>query len=129
MPIQRVPRDWDHLPSIVVMPVNRFVFNDLLKTITEQAPDKQLVCLAGLYKQMSQKSAFSDIQLLYEFADDPLLVMIKFLAPTPGSEKLIIRSSFMKENSLNISASNLYDLAAQLLIIARKQGFHTKTVE
>jgi hypothetical protein len=129
MPIQRVPHDWDHLPSMVVIPVNRFVFNDLLRAITEQAPDKQLVCLTGLHKQMSQKSAFSDIQLLYEFADDPLLVMIKFLAPTPGAEKLIIRSSFMKENSLNISASNLYDLAAQLLMMARKQGLHTKTVE
>ncbi len=127
---KQVPRTWENLPSMVMSPVPRgFSYPYLVKSITEQAPDKQLVCLVQLGWTSSEEDAARRIQLLYEFADDHRLVLMRFLAPVPGQEQIIIRASFMKESVSQVTASNLFDLAERLSHLARENGLITTTVE
>ena len=127
---RHVSRDWENLPSMAMVPVHSdFSYCNLVKLISEQAPDKELVCLVQWDWTTSQERAFHQIRLLYEFADDPKLVMMRFLAPVPGQEQLIIRASFMRETTSDIEVSNLYELAERLSQLARAKGLHTKTVE
>lgn len=127
---KKAPRTWENLPSIVMTVVpSRFSYSHLVKSISDQAPDKQLVCLVQWGWTSSEEDADRRIQLLYEFVDDPKLVIMRFLAPVPGQEQLIIRASFMRETASEIKASNLYDLAERLSRLARTKGLHTKTVE
>lgn len=127
---KQVPRTWENLPSMVMAPVPRgFFYSDLVKSITGQAPDKQLVCLVQWGWTSSQEEAARRISLLYEFADDPQLVLMRFLAPVPGQEQIIIRASFMRETVSQVTASNLFDLAERLSELAREKGLHTTAVE
>lgn len=127
---KQVPRTWENLPSMVMTPVPRgFSYPHLAKSIMEQAPDKQLVCLVQLGWTSSEEEAARRIQLLYEFADDSRLVLMRFLAPVPGQEQIIIRTSFMRESVSQIAASNLFDLAERLSQLAREKGMNTTTVE
>ena len=127
---KRVSRTWENLPSMVMTPVPRgFSYSHLVKSITDQAPDKQLVCLVQWGWTSSEEDAARHIQLLYEFADDPQLVLMRFLAPIPGQEQIIIRASFMRETASYIAASNLFDLAERLSQLARERGLNTTTVE
>lgn len=114
---------------MVMTPVSQgFSYRDLVKSIVDQAPDKELVCLVHWGWTNSREQAFHRIQLLYEFADDPELVLMRFLAPVPGQEQLIIRASFMRETAAEVEVSNLYDLAERLSQLARTSALHTKTV-
>ena len=123
-------RTWENLPSMAMAPVpSGFSYSHLVTSITNQAPDKQLVCLVHFGWTSSEEEATRHIQLLYEFADDPQLVLMRFLAPVPGQEKIIIRSSFMKETASKVVASNLFDLAERLSQLARLKGLNTTTVE
>lgn len=127
---KQVPRTWENLPSMVMAPVRRgFSYSHLVKSITDQAPDKQLVCFVQWGWTSSEEDAARRIQLLYEFADDPRLVLMRFLAPVPGQEQIIIRASFMKESVSQVTASNLFDLAERLSHLARENGLITTTVE
>lgn len=125
-----VPRTWKNLPSMVMTPVPKgFSYSHLVKSITDQAPDKQLVCLVHWGWTSSEEEAARRIQFLYEFAEDPMLVLMRFLAPIPGQEQLIIRASFMRETVFQVTASNLFDLAEHLSKLAREKGLNTTTVE
>lgn len=127
---KQVPRTWENLPSMVVAPVPKvFSYSRLVKSITNQAPDKQLVSLVQSGWSTSQEDATRRINLLYEFADDPQLVLMRFLAPIPGQEQIIIRASFMTEIVSQVAASNLFDLAERLSQLAREKGLHTITTE
>ena len=127
---KQVPRTWENLPSMVMTPVPiGFSYPHLVKSITDQAPDKQLVCLVQLGWTSSEEDAARRIQLLYEFADDPRLVLMRFLAPVPGQEQIIIRASFMMETVSQVAASNLFDLAERLSQLAREKDMNTTTVE
>jgi len=127
---KQVPRTWENLPSMVMAPVPRgFTYSHLVKSITDQAPDKQLVCLVHWGWTSSEEDAARRIQLLYEFADDPRLVLMRFLAPVPGQEQIIIRASFMRETVCQVAASNLFDLAERLSQLAREKDLNTTTVE
>jgi len=127
---QQVPHTWENLPSMVMTPVPRgFSYSHLIEEITKQAPDKQLVCLVHWGWTSSQEDALRRINLLYKFADDPKLVLMRFLAPVPGQEQIIIRASFMRETASQITASNLFDLAERLSELAREKGLNTTTVE
>ena len=129
-PQRRVPRDWENLPSMVMVPVSRgFSFRDLVNSITKQAPEKELVCLVHWGWATSQEQAFHRIQLLYQFADDPGLVLMRFLAPVRGQEQLIIRASFMRKIASEVEESTLFNLTECLSQLARKEGLHTMTVE
>ena len=126
----RVPRTWENLPSMVMVPISRgFSYAELVKTIVNEAPDKELVCLVNWGWTTSREKASQRIDLLYEFADDPKLALMRFLAPVPGQEQLIIRASFMRNTASAVEASNLYDLAEQLSGLAGRKGLNTKTVE
>ena len=127
---RRVPRTWENLPSMVMAPVPpRFAYSDLVRMVTDQAPDKQLVCLVNWGWTSTQQDAARRIELLYEFADDPKLVVMRFLAPVPSEEQVIIRASFMKNTAQQVAASRLFDLMDRLYEIARNYGLHTMTVE
>ena len=127
---KQVPRTWENLPSMVMTPVPRgFSYSQLVREITDQAPDKQLVCLVQWGWTSSQEDAARRISLLYEFADDPQLVLMRFLAPVPGQEQIIIRASFMIETVSQVTASNLFDLTERLSELARDNELHTTTVE
>ena len=126
----RAPRTWDNLPSLVMAPVaTGFSWHQLFESIVRQAPDKELVCLVHLGWTSSREDAEHRIQLLYEFADDPQLVLMRFLAPVPGTEQLIIRAWFGRETVFQITATNLFDLAERLSQLARQKGLKTITVE
>ena|ERR1039458_3746813 len=126
----RVPRTWENLPSLVMTPVARgFSWGQLVELIVRQAPDKELVCLVHLGWTSSREDAERRIQLLYEFADDPRLVLMRFLAPVPGAEQVIIRAWFMRETVSQITATNLFDLAERLSQLARQKGLTTVTVD
>ena len=115
---------------MVMAPITRgFSYSHLVKSITDQAPDKQLVCLVQWGWTTSQEDAARRINLLYEFADDPQLVLMRFLAPIPGQEQIIIRASFMRETVSQVALTNLFDLAECLSQLAREKGLHTTTVE
>ncbi len=127
---KQISRTWDNLPSMVMTPVPMgFSYSHLVRSITDQAPDKQLVCLVHWGWISSEQDAARRIQLLYEFADDPRLVLMRFLAPVPGQEQIIIRASFMRETASQVTASNLFDLAERLSQLAREKGLNTTTVE
>lgn len=126
----RVPRTWDNLPSLVMAPVAKgFSWSQLFESIVCKAPDKELVCLVHLGWTSSRDDAERRIQLLYEFADDPRLVLMRFLAPVPGTEQVIIRAWFMRETVSQVTATNLFDLAERLSELARQKGLNTTTVE
>ena len=127
---QRIQRDWENVPPMAMVPMRKgFSYSSLVKYVSEQAPDKELVCLVQWGWTTSQEQALHQIQLLYEFADDPELVMMRFLAPVLGQEQLIIRASFMRKTVSEVEVSNLYDLVERLSQLATKQGLHTKTLE
>lgn len=127
---EQVPRTWENLPSMVMTPVPKeFSYPHLVKSITEQAADKQLVCLVNWGWTSSQEDAARRIKLLYEFSDDPQLVLMRFLAPVPGQEQTILRASFMRDTVSQVTASCLFDLADRLSQIAREKALHTTTVE
>ncbi|MCI0423495.1 MAG: hypothetical protein L0312_30470 [Acidobacteria bacterium] len=127
---KQVPRTWENLPSMVMTPVPRgFSYSHLVESITHQAPDKQLVCLVQWGWTSSEEDAARRIQLLYEFAEDPLLVLMRFFAPVPGQEQIIMRASFMRETVSQVKASNLFDLTERLSQLAREKGLNTTTVE
>jgi len=123
---QRVPRDWDNLPSVVMTPVPRgFSYATLSQSIRKQAPDKQLVSLVEWGWTVSQAQALEDIQRLYEFEDDPKLVVMRF----PGDTQIIIRASFMHDTAKKIIADTLASLATALLREANARGLKTTTVQ
>ena len=127
---KQVPRTWDNLPSMVMTPVPKiFSYPHLVRSITDQAPDKQLVCLVQGGWTTSPEDSTWRINLLYEFADDPQLVLMRFLAPVPGQEQIIVRASFMRETVSQVEVSNLFDLAERLSHLAREKGLHTTTTE
>jgi hypothetical protein len=111
-------------------PVARgFSWGQLVELIVRQAPDKELVCLVHLGWTSSREDAERRIQLLYEFADDPRLVLMRFLASVPGTEQVIIRAWFMRETVSQVTATNLFDLAERLSQLAGQKGLNTATVE
>jgi hypothetical protein len=127
---QKVARNWDNLPSMVMTPVPRsFSYCDLARQVSSQAADKQLVCLVAWGWTASQEQAFQHIQELYSFADDPKLVLMRFLSPLPDGEQLIIRATFMYETAPHIHTTTLYELSERLTRLAVEHGFHTKTLE
>ena len=126
----RVPRTWDNLPSLVMVPVARgFSWGQLFESIVRQAPDKELVCLVHFGWTSSREDAERRIQLLYEFADDPRLVLMRFLAPVPGTEQVIMRAWFMRETVSQVTATNLFDVAERLSQLARHKGLNTVTID
>lgn len=126
----RVPRTWDNLPSMVSMPVpNAFAYPRVVESIIREAPDKELVQLAHSGWTSTREDARRLIQLLYEFADDPKLVLMRFLAPVPGTEQVIIRAWFMRETVSQVKATNLFDLAERLSELAREKGLSTTIAE
>jgi hypothetical protein len=54
---------------------------------------------------------------------------MRFLAPVPGQEQIIVRVSFMRETVSKVAASNHFDLAEHLSQLARGKGLHATTVE
>jgi hypothetical protein len=54
---------------------------------------------------------------------------MRFLAPVPGEEQVIIRASFMRETVSQVTASNLFDLIERLSQLAGEKGLNTTTVE
>ena len=127
---KQVPRTWENLPSVVMTPVPvSFSYFQLVQSVMDQSHDKQLVCLVQWGRTCLEEDADRLVQLLYEFADDPLLVLMRFLAPVPGEEQILVRTSFMRETVSEISASNLFDLTEQLSQLAREKGLNMTTVE
>lgn len=127
---KQVPRTWENLPSMVMAAVPRvFSYERLARSIVDEAPDMQLVCLLPSGFSESQDNAARRIHLLYEFADDPLLVLMRIVARVPAQEQIIVRASFMRETVSQVAASNLGDLAARLSQLAKEKGRHTTTAE
>lgn len=127
---KHVPRTCENIPSMVMLPVpESFSYSSLVTLITDQADDKQLVCLIQLGWTISEEDAARHIQLRYEFADDPMLVLMRFLSPIPGQEQIIIRASFMRDTASKVTASNLCDLTERLSQLARERGLNTTTRE
>ncbi len=115
---------------MVSMPVpNAFAYPRVVDSIIREAPDKELVQLAHLGWTSTREDAQKLIQLLYEFADDPKLVLMRFLAPVPGTEQVIIRAWFMRETVSQVKATNLFDLAERLSELAREKGLNTTIAE
>lgn len=126
---QRVAHNWDNLPSMVMMPVPRsFVYCDLARQAATQAADKQLVCFVAWGWTSSREQAFQHIEQLYDFADDPKLVLMRFRSPTPDEDQLIIRATFMRETASQIQETTIYELAERLSSLARERGLRTKAV-
>jgi hypothetical protein len=128
--LKHAPRTWENLPSMVMTPVPKgFSYSQVVGLIANQAPDKELVCLVYWGWTSSQEDAARRMNLLYAFADDPDLVLMRFLAPIPGQEQIIVRASFMRDTVSKVSESNLFDLAERLSHLAMVKGLHTTTVE
>lgn len=124
----RAPRDWDHLPSLAMTPVYEpFSYRELVKYMCAQAPDKQLVCVVPYGWGTTQEQAFRDIELLYEFADDPKLVMMCVIGPRPTDIQVILRGTFMRESVTHVEATTFRDLVAKLSDLARDRGLRTTT--
>jgi len=126
----RAPRTWDNLPSMAMTPVAaEFSWHPLFESIVLQAPEMELICLVNPGWTNLREDAARRIQLLYEFADDPQLVLMRFLAPVPGTEQVIVRAWFGRETVSQVSATNLFDLTEHLSQLARQKGLNTLTVE
>jgi hypothetical protein len=126
----KVPRDWDNLPSLAMTWVYEpFSYYELVRYVSMQAPDKQLVCVVPYGWEVSPGQAFHDIQLLYEFADDPKLVLMCIVCPLSNNIKIIIRATFMQESVSQVEATNFRDLIFKLSNLAKSRGLTTKTVK
>jgi len=126
----RVPRDWDNLPSLAMTPVYEpFSYQKLVHYVSMQAPDKQLVCVVPYGWGTSPGQAFRDIQLLYEFADDPKLVLMCIVGPLSKDVQVIIRATFMQESVSQVEATSFHDLISKLSDLAKKRGLTTKTMK
>ena len=111
-------------------PVARgFSWGQLVELIVRQAPDKELVCLVHLGWTSSEKTRNAAFSF---FTSSPMirgLSLMRFLAPVPGAEQVIIRAWFMRETVSQITATNLFDLAERLSQLARQKGLTTVTVD
>jgi hypothetical protein len=126
----RAPRTWENLPSVAMAAVPpTFAYSHLVQAVLAQAPDKRLLCLVGSGRATSPEDATRFIDLLYEFADDPQLAVMRFLAPVPGEEQIIVGVSSMREAVSQADVPSLYDLADSLQQPAREKGLHTLTTE
>jgi len=127
--ISKVPRTWQNLPSLVMMVVwEPFSYSEIVSQISCEAPDKELASIVLSGWTQSEEQALRKIEYLYQFADDSKLVLMRFTAPVPGVEQLIIRASFMRDTVSEVKAKRLKDLIEELSLLARARGFRTTTV-
>ncbi len=125
--IAQVPRDWDNLPSLVMTPVYEpFSYQELVRYLCTQAPNKQLVSVVPYGWGTSQGKALRGTHLIYEFADDPKLVLMRIDGPSPADVELIIRATFMREAALEVEATTFHDLFSRLSDLAKRRGLKSK---
>jgi hypothetical protein len=125
-----LPHTWDNLPSMAMVPVSEpFSFPTLAAYVSKEAPDKQLVSIVVWGWTASQEQAFRHIKELYRFVDDPSLVLMRFIAPFPGEEQIIVRASFMRDIVPHVTATRLRELIDELSRLACERCFHTIAVE
>lgn len=115
-----VPRDGDDLPPMVLVPVPKggFSYAALAEIIRRQAPDKELVCLVKLGGTASPTQAMEHIEKVYDFADDPRLVIMRFR----DNDQVVIRASFMHDTASTVTANDLGSLATALSRAAAARG-------
>ena len=127
---RKVLRDWDNLPSLAMTPVYEpFSYQELVRYVFTQAPDKQLICVVPYGWGTTQGQAFRDIQLLYEFADDQKLVLMCIVGPLSSDVQIILRAAFMRESVSQVKATTFRELISKLTDLAKKHGLKTKIVK
>src|SRR4030042_4047772 len=87
---RRVQRTFENLPSMAMIPLpNNFEYPAVVHMVNAEAPDKELVCLVAWGWECSEDEAFQQIELTWDFADNPKLAVMRF----PKGDQIIIRSS------------------------------------
>jgi hypothetical protein len=121
---QRVERNWGKLPSVVVITIGRSVNSrDVLSAA--RSSGKDLVCLMPLGSDIKEQDAHRQIDLSYEFADDPRLafMVLEF------NGLVMIRSSFLLQHGAILNTHTAEDLLMGLLEQTQRNGWNYQFVE
>lgn len=123
-PKHRVKRNWENLPSVVVIPIGRSVESqDIVNTV--RSSGKDLVCIVPLGSDIKEQDAQRQIDLSYEFADDPRLAFM--VLEFNGS--ILIRSSFIVREGAALNTHTTEDLLMGLLNQAQQKGWNYQFLE
>lgn len=119
----KVPRTWENLPSMAMLPLpSSFDFAVVNRMIITEAGGKDLICLVEYGWTASEVDALNQIELTWDFVDDPNLVAITF----PNEDQIIVKASFLKSSVSQISASTFSNLAQEIRALAKSKGLHVK---
>jgi hypothetical protein len=101
-----------------------FDYSEVIHMINIESVNKELVCLVVFGWGISQEEALGQIELTWNFADDPKLVSLLF----PKGNQVIVRASLLNTNVPQIIASTIYELTDQLSNLAELRGLLVNTV-
>ena len=124
-----VNHTWDNLPTLAVSPVKEpFSYREFVRYILVTSPEKELINIVPFGWETSKIQAIYETKLLYEFVDDPKLVLMSISLNVNNKIQLIIRASFMRDSVVHIEASTFNDLTSKLSDFAKKRGLNIKIV-
>lgn len=123
-PRSHVERNWENLPSVVMIPIGRSVESqDIVNAASTSGKD--LVCLAPIGAEIKEQDAQRQIELSYEFADDPRLAFMVM----EFNGLVLIRSSFLLQHAGHLRTHTAEDLLTGLLDQAQRHGWRHQFVE
>ena len=88
---RRVPRNWENLPSCTMMLLEDFDSHQIIAAA--RSSSKDIVCLITAGAAVDP-TGFGQIELLYEFADDPSLTVLTWRG------MVFVRRSFLASSGL-----------------------------
>ncbi len=120
----KVERNWENLPSVAMVPIGRSVDSQALINAVKMS-NKDLLCLIPFGADLTPESSHRQIELSYEFADDPQLVLMIL----EFNGLILIRAAFFIEHANDIRAQTTKALLEGLVEQADRHGFTYKFVE
>lgn len=115
-PIHKVARTWDNLPSCTMMMVQDFDLDQIIAAARSSNHD--IICLISPRLSISPASGSDQIELLYQFADDPELAILRHRG------FFYVRRHFLIEAGSDLVSSSLSHLTADLRKAAKRKGLN-----
>jgi hypothetical protein len=120
--VRKVERNWEHLPSMALIPVGRTVNSrEIIEAARTSGQD--LICLMPYGADSSHSRR--QLDLSYEFADDPRLALM--LLGFNGC--ILIRASFLVNFASDVQTDSLQDFVQHLPERMERHGMYLKHVE
>lgn len=108
---KKVPRTWENLPSCLMLLLEDFDSHKIIGAA--RSTDKKIVCLVPVGAHVDP-TGFGQIELLYQFADDPSLAVLTWRG------MVFVRRTFLASTIL--ASHTFADFIRYLSIEAKRQG-------